>query len=179
MNWEIKFRLFQASTYLLVLASIILVALVTGKYLESAALFATFVYIRDDFGKTYHSKSFWKCILISVVVFVVSISFVPSRHISLLMCIVFGLTIDYIAYKYQDYLDVRALIVKPFNLNTCTEAELIAKCRELNFSQDNIQLAIEFFIQKLPNDVLASKYCLEKSSVAVRKFRMKTKLNKS
>jgi hypothetical protein len=92
---------------------------------------------------------------------------------------VFGLIIDYIAYKYQDYLDVCALIVKPFNLNTCTEAELVAKCRELNFTQENIQLAIEFFIQKLPNDALASKYCLEKSSVAVRKFRMKTKLNKS
>lgn len=70
-----------------------------------------------------------------------------------------------------------AVAKKPFSTDTCTEAELIDRCRELHFSDDNTQLAIDFFIRKTPQRVIADKLCIDEKSVTTRKKRMKIKLN--
>ncbi len=67
---------------------------------------------------------------------------------------------------------------KPFNTETCTLDELIARCNELRFSQDNTNLAIEFFIKKTKQSVIADMLCIEEVSVARKKLRLKEKLNK-
>lgn len=177
MNWRVKFRLFQISTYAIVFVAIALMAFLTGKYIETVGLFVAFVGIRYAFPKTYHSKSFWLCILISVIVFVVAILFVPNKNISVISCIIFGLIIDFIAYKYKDYKDMLSEIYKPFNVETCTEAELIERCKEIHLSQENTELAIEFFIKKTKQSEIAERLCINEKSVQIRKKRLKVKLN--
>ena len=76
--------------------------LLTGKYIESISLFISFVFIRYAFSKTYHSNSFWNCIAISVIIFIIAITFVPNKNISLFSSVIFGLLIDYIVYKSSD-----------------------------------------------------------------------------
>ena len=184
MNRElkVKFRLFQISTYALVFSAIILMAFLTGKYIETTGLFIAFVSLRYAFEKTYHSDSFWACIIISIIVFFIAILFVPDKNISLLACIVFGLIIDFIAYKHKDYADKRAELIelkkpKPFSVDTCTENELIERCKELRFSEENTNLAIEFFIKKTKQSLIAERLCLDEKYVKLKKHRLKQKLN--
>ena len=70
-----------------------------------------------------------------------------------------------------------AVAKKPFSTDTCTEAELIDRCRALRFSDTNTELAVEFFICKTPQRVIADKLCIDEKSVTTRKKRMKIKLN--
>ena len=180
---KVQFRLFQISTYALVFSAIILMAFLTGKYIETLALFVSFVSLRYAFSKTYHSNSFWACIAISIIIFVIAILFMPSRHISILGCGIFGFGIDFIAYKYKDYEDKKAELTelkkpKPFSVDTCTENELIERCKELRFSEENTNLAIEFFIKKTKQSLIAERLCVDEASIRIRKQRFKQKLNK-
>lgn len=178
MNWRVKFRLFQAATYGIVFATIALMAVITGKYIETIGLFVSFVVLRNDFGKTWHSKWFWRCIYISCIVFVFSIGFVPNKGVSILACIAFGLCIDYVAYKYKDYEDIRLELYKPFNVDTCTRAELLTRCREIGLSEENTELAVEFFIKRTKQRIIADRLCVTEESVHKRKLRLRKKLNK-
>ena len=179
---KVKFRLFQISTYGIVFSAIFLMALFTGKYIETTGLFIAFVSLRYAFEKTFHSDSFWTCIVISIFVFVVAILFVPDKNISLLSCIVFGLLIDFIAYKYKDYEDKKAELTelkkpKPFSVDTCTEDELVERCKALRFSEENTNLAIDFFIKKTKQSLLAERLCIDEKYVKLKKHRLKQKLN--
>ena len=178
MSWRVKFRLFQLSTYGIVFATIALMAVITGKYIETIGLFVSFVALRNDFGKTWHSKRFWRCIYISCIVFVFSIGFVPNKGVSILACIAFGLCIDYVAYKYKDYEDIRLELYKPFNVDTCTRAELLTRCREVGLSEENTELAVEFFITKTKQRIIADRLCVTEEAVHKRKLRLRKKLNK-
>ena len=178
MSWRVKFRLFQVATYGIVFAAIALMAVITGKYIETIGLFVSFVALRNEFGKTWHSKSFWRCIFISCIVFVFSIGFLPNKGVILLACIAFGLCIDYVAYKYKDYEDIRLELYKPFNVDTCTRAELLTRCREVGLSEENTELAIEFFITKTKQSIIAERLCITEEAVHKRKLRFRKKLNK-
>lgn len=154
MNWRVKFKLFQLSTYGIVFSAIILVSALTGKYIEAIAFFVAFVSLRYAFAKTYHSNSFWKCIFISIVILDISILFTPNKNISLLACIIFGLLVDYVSYKYKDYLDICESVNKPFSIHNCTEIELVARCKSHNYDELKTQIAVKFFVQKQkPKDV--------------------------
>lgn len=182
LNWRVKFRLFQISTYALVFLAIGLMAFLTNKYIETVALFISFVWLRNAFGKTYHSNSFWLCIAISIIVFVIAILFIPNKNVSLFACVLFGFMIDYIAYKCKDYEDSKVALFeltkpKPFSVDTCSESELLERCKKLRLSEENTNLAIEFFIKKTKQSVLADILCVEEKSISKRKKRLKEKLN--
>ena len=66
---------------------------------------------------------------------------------------------------------------KPFDVESCTEEELIERCRTKHFSEENIKLAIEFFINKTKHSTIANKLKIDEKSVTRRKMRMRDKLN--
>lgn len=183
LSLRVKFRLFQASTYALVFSAIGLMAFITGKYIETVFLFISFVWLRNTFGKTWHANSFWLCILLSILVFVFAISFMPNKNVSVIACILFGLVIDYILYKIKDYQDSKTTLFeltkpKPFSVDSCTESELVERCKELRLSEENTNLAIEFFIKKTKQSILADRLCVDEKSIQAKKRRLKEKLNK-
>jgi hypothetical protein len=104
---------------------------------------------------------------------------VPNKGVSIISCIIFGLCIDYIAYKHKDYVDVLAQLNKPFDVDFCTEAELLTRCREVCLSEENTNLAVDFFIKKTKQSEIADSLCVEEHAVATRKLRLKKKLNKN
>lgn len=178
MNWLLRFRLFQLSTNALIFLSIGVVMCLTGKFIETAFLLVGFFWFRYAFEKTYHDKSFRVCVYLSIFILTFAILFMPNKNLSLLGCIVFALLIDFGAYKVKDYQDLLLDKNKPFNVNTCTQAELINRCREIGLSEENTSLAIEFFIKKTKQSVLADKLFINEKSVQIRKKRLKEKLNK-
>lgn len=179
MSWKTKFRLFQVVTYGIWFVVVAAMTVITGKYIETIGLLVSFVALRNAFGKTWHSKSFWWCIFISCAIFAATIAFVPRRGVSIFACIIFGLCIDYLAYKYRDYDDLRLQAIKPFNVDTCTQAELLTRCRECGISEENTNLAIDFFIKKTKQSAIAARLCIEEHAVTTRKLRLKKKLNRN
>lgn len=61
--------------------------------------------------------------------------------------------------------------------DSCTEAELLARCAQLRFSEENTCLAVAFFIKKTRQKVIADDLGILPESVAIRKYRMKRILN--
>ncbi len=64
-----------------------------------------------------------------------------------------------------------------FDVCHCTEDTLVQRCKELMFSKENIELAIELFINKTHHSILADQLNIDVKSVGMRKMRMKKKLN--
>lgn len=85
---------------------------------------------------------------------------------------------ELIEQPYKDLVKYYNDLNKTFNANSCTETELINRCKELNFSEENTKLAILFFIKKLKHREIANMYCIEEDSVTKAKYRMKKLLNK-
>ena len=87
---------------------------------------------------------------------------------------------DIIAEPYKELVIFykKSIEKKPFNTNSCTETELIDRCKELNFSEYNTKLAVLFFIKKLKHRDIADMLSIEEDSVTKSKYRMKKLLNK-
>ena len=64
-----------------------------------------------------------------------------------------------------------------FDVDFCDEQDLILRCKELNFDDESTTLAIEFFIKKTKQSIIADRLCIDEKSVQRRKIRMKHKLN--
>ncbi len=72
---------------------------------------------------------------------------------------------------------IEKLKPKPFNVDFCSRDELLARCAEIGLSQFNTDLAVEFFICKTKQSILADKFCVEEKSITQHKLRLKKKLN--
>lgn len=64
-----------------------------------------------------------------------------------------------------------------FDVDNCTKEQLLERCKELKMSDDGIELAIELFINKTKQSVIADKLCIEEKSVQQHKRRLRKKLN--
>ena len=64
-----------------------------------------------------------------------------------------------------------------FDACHCTEDALVQRCKELMFSKENTELAVELFINKTRHEIIADRLNIDVKSVGIRKVRMKKKLN--
>lgn len=179
----IRFRLFQIAMNTAIFIAVFCFALLFGKLFECVIVLVAYGCLRYKFDKTFHHANMWICVALSILMCWCMIAVTLPISISILSGIVVAMIDCYILYKVRDYFDIRNELSeitkpKPFNVDTCTEAELIERCRELRFSQENTELAIEFFIKKTKQSVLADKLCVDEMSIARRKLRLKQKLNR-
>lgn len=166
----------------MILIAVFSIALLFGKILECLIILSSYFLLRYKFDKTFHSANMWICIALSILMCWAMIAVTLPISVSILSGVVVGLIDCYLLYKVRDYFDMRDEIAeiykpKPFNVNTCTEAELLERCQELRLSQENTELAIDFFIRKIKQSVIADKLCVDEKSVTMRKQRLKQKLN--
>lgn len=167
-----------------------------GLWTECALIIGLLFIYKAVYPYQYHSDKNGTCVLISYITVALGmlLAYVFNREYFLLI-----LADNAIAYtsarignmqrtakKYELIAEPYAELVKfyeeyitprPFNTDTATETELITRCRELHFSEENTELAVEFFIRKTPHKVLADRLFIDEKSVTTRKKRMKAKLN--
>lgn len=162
-------------------------AIILEKYIEGIVFFLFHWFIREQFPKQYHHIVPAMCRLITSIVFFFGVSFVLPLSLSLVSAIPFCYFISWVGFtkKQADeyevkYENLKAQLEKnkEFNVDTCTEAELIERCRELRFSAENTELCIDLFIRKIKQSDIADKLCIEEKSIQQRKRRFKQKLNK-
>lgn len=126
-------------------------------------LFFGFISLRYSYKDktTYHNDSTKKCIALSIALF--AISALPlvifDTRVGLLSSIPIAIGMTWILYVFgaKKNLEIeveRLSTSKKFDLDHCTEAELIARCKE-RFKRDveyKTERAIKHFILKLPHD---------------------------
>ena len=166
-----------------------------GKPIEFILIFLPYFITKGLYTRQYHSRSLRECFILSLGIFSLAVIACVPHETSISFSVLLGLVIAFISYKagvvqfkIQDYEYIEpryndlvafyknATKSKPFDVNTCTESELRKRCAELHFSYDNTELAVEFFIRKTKQSVIADKLCIDEKSVTTRKKRLKAKL---
>ena len=102
----ISFYLFKYSAYLVIFACIFTFGYLTDKFVASIFLFVAYLSLGYLFPKTWHSKSFLRCIFWSIASFFVAIELTPELSVSILSSIVVGIIFDAILHKISDYTDL-------------------------------------------------------------------------
>lgn len=164
-------------------------SILIGKPIEFILIFIPYFATKGFYARQWHASSLKQCLLLSLGIFAFITTIALPKSYSISVAVVFGLLAAYISYhagviqfKLRDYEYIEprynALTApRPFDTETATETELITRCRELHFSEENTELAVEFFIRKTPHKVLSDRLFIDEKSVTTRKKRMKSKLN--
>lgn len=154
-----------------------------GKPIEFVLIFLPYFVTKGLYARQYHSASLKHCLLLSIGIFAFAVLITVPKEYSICCSLFVGLIIAFasckvgeVQVKLKAYAELTTS--KPFNVDTCTEMELLERCNELHLSQENMDLAVEFFIRKTKQSILADKYCVDEKSIQMRKRRFRAKLNK-
>lgn len=187
---RLKTKLKIKNIILAIITSIVAIfipSFLLDKYIEGVVFFFCHWLIREQFPLQYHCTSHAMCRLLTSVIFFFGVSFVFPLSLSLLSAIPICYFISWVGFtkKQADIYEVKYNQLKKqlennkkFSTDTCTEEELIERCKELHLSEENTNLAIEFFIKKTKQSIIADRLCINEKSVRERKLRLKDKLNK-
>lgn len=188
---------YRISGFIFIVLCLFIFSLITKKTIEFVCIFLPYFFTKGLYSSQWHSKSMKECMLLSIGIFAFAISITMSKTFSIAFSLLIGLLMAYVSckagiikFKLEDYAFIEPRYnklvdwyneqtkPKPFNTETCSLEQLLYRCKELKFSQANTNLAVEFFINKTKQSVIAEKLCIEELSVARQKLRLKQKLNK-
>lgn len=167
--------------------AIFLPAWLLNKWAEAVFFFMCHWVIREQYPKQYHHILPATCRVITGAVFFFGVCFVLPRDLSLLSAIPINYFVGWVGFtkKQADTYELKYNRLKEqlekdneFDVETCTEEQLFERCREIGLSQENTELAFEFFVKKTKQSVIADELCINEKSVQTRKKRLKQKLNK-
>lgn len=182
----------QLWEYALVIFCICLCSYLFDKWLEGIAFCIAHCYIRYKMKYVYHSVNY--CMLITLFIVWCCIPSIIGVNLSLLASIPIAIFVCWVGNKAEESkvfkrdnaklndenCELKELLKpKPFNVEKCSMAELLKRCHEVNLSERNTELAIEFFIYKTKQSILADRLCIDEKSVQMRKQRLKEKLNRN
>ena len=146
--------------YALFFCALIIIGILIKNLVGIISLFGAFVVLRYRFDGsiTYHNDSTKKCIALSIMIF--AIASIPllvfNGNVSLIACVPIAIGMTWILYQFglKKKLEQDSKISKSFDLDNCTEAELVERCRQ-RFKRDveyKTERAIKHFILKLPHE---------------------------
>lgn len=167
--------------------AIFLPAWILNKWFEGVFFFICHWLIREQFPKQYHHIIPSMCRLITSVIFFFGVSFILPFALSLFSAIPINYFIGWVGFtkkqadSYQTkYERLKAKLEKSaeFDLDNCTREELISRCTELKFSEEDTELAVKLFMRDFKQVEIAKELCIEERSVQQKKRRLKQKLNK-
>ena len=195
-QYAIISRIYRFGGFALVLGLLMGFAWLIGKPIEFLLIFLPYFLTKGLYAKQFHSRSLKECFSLSLVVFALALMACVPSGASIMFSVILGLAIAFVSYKVgviqfklkdYEYIEPRynqlvefykdATAPKPFNVDTCTEQELRLRCSTLHLSHENTELAVEFFIRKTKQSIIADKLCIDEKSVTTRKKRLKAKLN--
>ena len=161
---DIKLKLLSALFNILVFVGIGFCAFVSQKYIECIILLIAFISLRYTYPTTYHSKSFWLCLVWSIMIFVFALPNVLPIYLSLLFGVVIGCIVDLILYKIQENIDnndkIGSLIAKlkeyqNIDLYKMSETEL----RQYGASRGLSELQQDIIVMRVIEHLKISEIC--------------------
>ncbi len=149
----IGFYIYKYKWYLLCYLSLFIIALITGKLLESIALFVGFIVFRYVFPSTLHIDIFEQCIYSSIfllgtgiiVCFSKNISIYSSAFISFILCLILYI-IDYVIsiIKPKIAKSNRDKIIELLNGDT-SQDNIFLLCRNCGL-KDDVANSVDLFL---------------------------------
>ena len=186
---SIGFIVYSIFIHIVIVSATLFLAWLIDKLLIAPPFIVALYSIRIEIQKKYevfHLASVTLCMILSVFVGWIGLQLSLPINISLISNIIVGVVFAVISWKIQEVIDMKAEYAKlketleqekVFNTDKCTLEELVARCKELKFSEENTQLAIELFIKKTKQSKLADDLCVDEATIRIRKLRLKKKLN--
>lgn len=193
---SLGFRAFLFCIEFFVLALILGGAWIINKVLIAPPLILSFRLARVKIETKYdifHMATILGCMIVSTSICLFGTFLALPINISLINCIVVGVGFAIITWHIQDIINLKAKYHKineevkslresikedsTFDVDNCTKEQLISRCKDLKLSNDAIELAIELFINKTKQSIIADKMCIEEKSVQQHKRRLRKKLN--
>ena len=188
-------KAYRFGGFAIILGLLVVFSWLIGKPIEFVLIFLPYFCTKGLYARQFHSRSLCECFALSLIVFALALMACVPKGASITFAAVLGLMIAFISYKVgvvqfklkdYEYIEPRynelvafyenATKSKPFDVNACTEEELRKRCAELHFSYENTELAVEFFVRKTKQSIIADKLCIDEKSVTTRKKRLKAKL---
>lgn len=175
---KIKIELYSVRVLLYLCFSIcyFVFSFFSHKVHEAVVVFVAYTFLRWCFPTTWHHNKTLCCITYSIVTFCVCASLSMKVQYSILSSVVIALVLTYGLYKLQTLIDNK--VVTRFDVETCTEKELLDRCRKLKFTERQTRLAVEYFVKKKTHNVMADDECIDVQSSWKAKHRLKNRLNK-
>lgn len=200
MGEEVKvslgFRGFLFCLEVFILALIFGGAWMINKLLIAPPLVLSFRLARVKIETKYdvfHMTTILGCMIVSTTICLFGSFISLPISVSLISNIIIGVGFAIITWHIQDLINLKAKYDeinkelqtlkssidedKNFDVDNCTKEQLITRCEELKMSNDAIELAIELFINKTKQSILADKMCVEEKSIQQHKRRLRKKLN--
>lgn len=171
MSYQKKIRIkfiFYEFLGLLIIGSILGVAYLHSKIIETALVMVLFFIYRRLFEKQYHASSLYLCGIISIIVFIVIIHLEVNLSISILYSALLTLIMTLISYYVKDYFDNKLLVKKykakldSFSdkcLENLTEEEMIKLMPNIRYEV----LHIVYGYLHRPKNLTASGYAYRNS----------------
>ena len=165
-----EFNLFEKFDFELIawhfifFGTMLAVAILDNRIIETAVLFCCVHLIRYAFPKTYHHKTFWGCLAVSCVVIWLVIPRVLPIQYSIFSSLAVGFLVGWYAYFYQNqkdkYIDTIVELEKVItelkykqvqkrSVEGMSREQLMEYCKELGFSSEHIKVAVAFICDKL------------------------------
>ena len=197
-QYAIISRIYRFGGFAVILGLLTAFSCLIGKPIEFLLIFLPYFFTKGLYPKQFHARSLHECFILSLIVFSLAAMACVPCGTSITFAFVIGMAIAFISYKCgvvqskikdYEYIEPRynklvefykkSTEPKNFNVDTCSEDELKERCRGLHLSEENTKLAVEFFIRKTKQSIIADELCIDEKSVTTRKKRLKEKLNKN
>lgn len=189
-------RIYRFGGFAIILGLLLGFSWLVGKPIEFLCVFLPYFATKGLYARQFHARSLKECFALSLIVFGFATISCITHETSLMYAVLVGLAIAFISCKIgnvqlklkdYEYIEPRynwllkfyteATEERPFNVDDCTEEELKIRCKALHLSDENTELAIEFFVRKTKHKIIAERLCIDEKSVTTRKKRLKAKLN--
>lgn len=156
--FKIKNFIAMLPYHFLVMGNVAIFSFIFNKWLEAIIFLTAFFSLRYKFKTTFHAKSVLNCMIITNVMFVLSVILSPSASSYIFGGLVFAYLDAFLLWYIQSKQELKEdkefaekLVVElnkklkeyenPYN-------ELITKCRKASLSQRDTEIAIKYYYEK-------------------------------
>lgn len=133
------------------LAVVLLIGTLNNMLFETAIMIVVFWISRSTMGKSWHSDRLSVCSMVTFTSFFILTKISLPLEASMFCCVLLGMLFAFILYKAY-YIKVkvdRYDAIYAFNLDACTEEQLIERASICGLSKEETEIAIKLFIDKL------------------------------
>ena len=144
--------------HFLVMGSVAIFALIFAKWIEAVLFLVAFFTLRYKHPTTFHAKSIITCMVLTNLMFALSVVVCPYAETYIFGALVFAYLDTFILWYVQSKESLREQ--KEFAEKTATELrerlaqlenpnqEIIDKCRQAKLSKRDTEIAIKYFVEK-------------------------------
>ena len=158
IKFKMKSFIAMLPYHFLVMGSVAIFALIFDKWIEAVLFLVAFFTLRYKHPTTFHAKSIVTCMVITNLMFVISVVVCPYAETYIFGALVFAYLDTFILwyvqtkeilkaqkeYAEQVASELRAKLAEFENPNQ----EIIDKCRKAKLSKRDTEIAIKYFVEK-------------------------------